>query len=381
MPYSKMKIWGQDLPYYHSIGVVGHNNEQDKAWSILGPHNYLMARMGWDITLDWHNVLSHYCTLAFGAAAPQMEQYYLELIKTQEEAGFEAGGYGSIHLIFTRDFIKKSKALFAKAARAAPSDFHRRNVDYFSQPVTALELYLDYRDAVTAFDFVKGQKAYEAMLAHWDKYLAKNSNLVSRYGRGYAENWLFGPFVKQGLQYTSGDYRLLYALPDELSSILDPNVMGQFMGFQNPELRTHSWMTTKTWSSSWEAQGLGPYRTGAIWYRQRFTLPAGKTGEGIGLFVGAMEDEVHVWCNGHYVGRGRGFIRPFAFDLTDHIRAGQENLVALQVVRRGMLNELWQGGLLYPSFVFAGPRLEKAATQEDPPYRVLPGGSREPIQP
>ena len=46
-----------------------------------------------------------------------------------------------------------------------------------------------------------------------------------------------------------------------------------------------------------------------------------------------------------------------------------------------MLNELWQGGLLYPSFVFAGPRLDQPAPLDDPPYRVLPGGAREPIRP
>ena len=153
------------------------------------------------------------------------------------------------------------------------------------------------------------------------------------------------------------------------------------MGFQNPEVRDHSWMMTKTWSSSWEAQGLGPYRQGAVWYRQRFELPKTGEGEGIGLFIGAVEDEIHVWCNGQYVGRGRGFIRPFAFDLTAHVRPGGDNLLALQVVRRGMLNELWQGGLLYPSFVFAGPRLDQPAPLDDPPYRVLPGGAREPIRP
>lgn len=381
MPYSKMKIWGEDLPYYAAMGVVGHNNEQDKAWSILGPHNYLMARMGWDTSLDWRQVLAHYCTLAFGAGAEPMEQYYLDLIDTQESAGFEAGGYASIHLIFDRGFVERARARFARAAAAAGTEVHRRNVDYFSQPVTALERYLDYRDAVTAFDFEKGLRAYEAMLAHWETYLEKNANLVSRYGRRYAENWLFGPYVKQAHQYSTGDYRLLHALPDALPTLLDPNVSGAFMGFQNPEVRDHSWMTTKTWSSSWEAQGLGPYRQGAVWYRQRFELPKTGEGEGIGLFIGAVEDEIHVWCNGQYVGRGRGFIRPFAFDLTAHVRPGGDNLLALQVVRRGMLNELWQGGLLYPSFVFAGPRLDQPAPLDDPPYRVLPGGAREPIRP
>lgn len=381
MPYSKMKIWGQDLPYYHAMGVIGHNNEQDKAWSILGPHNYLMARMGWDIDLDWREVLAHYCELAFGAGAPHMERYYLNLIEAQESPGYEAGGYGSIHLMFDRRFIRQSRRLFRRARRAARTDVHARNVDYFSQPVTALEHYLDFRDAVNRFDFKRGKAAYDAMIEHWETYLEKNSNLVSRYGRRYIENWLFRPFVEQGLKYSTGEYRILHALPDALPTIMDPNTKGQFMGFYHPDVRHEGWRTTKTWSTTWEAQGLGPYRQGAAWYRVAFDIPRRVPEEGIGLFLGAVEDEAHVWLNGHYIGRGRGFIRPFAFDLTEHARPGESNLLAIQVIRRNMLNEIWRGGLMYPSFVFAGPRLETAAPQTDPLYRILPGGAKERITP
>ena len=71
---------------------------------------------------------------------------------------------------------------------------------------------------------------------------------------------------------------------------------------------------------------------------------------------------MHVWCNGNYLGSGNGFPRPFVFDLTEHARPGEPNLVALQVIRHSMANEVWLGGLIYPSFVFAGPRLEQAET-------------------
>jgi len=378
MPYSKMKIWGQDLPYYHRMGVVGHNNEQDKAWSILGPHNYLMARLGWDIDLDWRDVLKDYCRLAFGDGAPYMEQYYLLLIDTQESAGQEAGSYGAIHLIFDQDFIKRSRALFRKAEAAAKTPDHKRNVDYFSQPVTALDIYLQYRQAVTRFDFVKGKERFDAMVAHWDAYLAKNPNLVSRYGRRYLD-WLFKPYVEQGLKYSTGEYRIVHRIPDALPTILDPTVQGQFMGYFHPELSDKDRMTTKTFSTTWDAQGLGAYRQGAVWYRIRFDLPADLKGQGIGLYLGALEDEAHVWCNGTYIGGGQGFISPFAFDLTAQARFGEENIVALQVIRRGMLNEAGLGGLLYPSFVFAGPQLSQVAPRTEPPRRILPGGAWEDI--
>jgi hypothetical protein len=378
LPYSKMKIWGQDLPYYHRMGVIGHNNEQDKAWSILGPHNYLMARQGWDIDLDWRDVLKDYCRLAFGEGAPFMEQYYLMLIDTQESAGHEAGSYSAMHLIFNRDFIDRSRALFRRAAAAAKTPYHKRMVDYFSQPVTALDLYLQYRQAVTSFDFVKGKARFDAMVAHWDAYQKKNPDLVSRYGRRYLD-WLFKPYVEQGLKYSTGEYRIVHRIPDALPTILDPTVQGQFMGYFHPELSDTGRMTTKTFSTTWDAQGLGAYRQGAVWYRICFDLPANLKGKGIGLYLGAVEDEVHVWCNGAYLGSGRGFISPFAFDLTAQARFGGENLVAMQVIRRNMLNEAGLGGLLYPSFVFAGPQLEQVAPRTERLQRILPGGAREDI--
>ncbi len=376
MPYSKMKIWGQDLPYYYSIGVRGHNNEQDKGWAILGPHNYLMARMGWDLKLDWKKVLTEYCAKAFGDGGPAMEQYYLMLIETQESAGQEAGSFHAIPLIFDRAFIAKSKALFEKAKAAAKSDIEKKRVDYFTEPVQMLELYLNYRDATHKYDFVEAQKQFEAMIALWDNYYKQNPNLVSRYGYRYINNWLLKPYVTQAVKYSTGDYKIIHKLPDELKTAFDPHAKGAEMGMYRPEVSDKTWIKTKTYSSTWDAQGLGAYRPGAVWYRDTFVAPKElEPGQGVGLSIGACEDTAQVWFNGEYLGLGKGFMRPFQFDLTAHIKPGQENTIAIQVIRRNLLNESGVGGLFYPSFVFVGPKLEKAAPANEPARRILPGGA------
>jgi hypothetical protein len=372
LPYSKMKIWGQDLPYYHRMGVIGHNNEQDKAWSILGPHDYLMARMGWDMDLDWRQVLKQYCTLTFGPAAPHFEAYYLDLIETQEAKGIEAGAHHAMDAVLDQAFLARAQEHVRQAAAAAQTDVHRRNVDYFSQPVGMLAFFHQYRQAARNFDFVGAKAGLDAMVAHFEAYQQKNSLLVSRYGRRYLER-LQKPFVEQGLKYSTGEYRIVYPLPDALPTIFDPHAMGQHMGLYLPERREEGLLTTRTYSTTWAAQGLGMYRPGAVWYRVRFALPADTAGQGIGLFIGAAEDEIHVWCNGEYIGSARGFPRPFQFDLTKAARPGAENLIALQVIKRSMINEIWLGGLVYPSFVFAGPQLPQIAPNQTPLQRVLPG--------
>jgi len=374
MPYSKMKIWGEDLPYYHAMGVRGHNNEQDKAWSVLGPHNYLMAKMGWNIDLDWRNELKRYCRLSFGKGAPFVERYYLNLIERQETQGMEAGCYFAIAQIFDQSFVADSKKLFKKAMAAAETAEEKKRVDYFSQPVEALRIYLDYVEATRDFEFSRALELYDEMVAHWESYLNKNSNLVSRYGRRYID-WLFKPFAEQGKMYSTGEYAIVHRLPEELPTRLDPGVSGHLMGYQLPEVNDRLLVKTHTYTSTWMDQGLGAYRRGAVWYRDRFKLGRNAKGKPIGLFIGAVEDEVHVWCNGKYVGKGRGFIAPFQFDLTDFVKREGENTIALQIIRNSYLNEIGMGGLLYPSFVFAGPRLDNPAPLVEPLRRVLPGGA------
>lgn len=382
LPYSKMKIWGSDLPYYHSLGIKGHNNEQDKAWSILGPHNYLMARLGWDIELDWRKVLDDYCAKAFGRGGPAMAQYYLALIEAQETAGVEAGAYGTKHLIFTPAFLEKADALLKQAAAAAAdTPYHRKMVDYFSQPLTAARIYLAFREAVMRFDYAAAMEQYNAMVAQWEATDKKNPDLVSRYGRRYLD-WLFKPMAEMGLKHSTGEYRIHYRLPDALPMALDPHNAGAELGLQLPEVSDAGWIKVRTYSSSFAEQGLQFYGTGGVWYRARFDGPAADQfaeGRGVGLFIGSVEDEVRVYINGRYVGLGRGFIRPFAFDLTEHIRPGEPNVLALHVIRNSYLNEMGRGGIIYPCYVFTGPRLEKPAPDNEPLYRVLPGGATEPI--
>ena len=377
MPYSKLKIWGQDLPYYYDMGVRGHNNEQDKAWAIVGPHNYLMARMGWDVRLDWKKVLTEYCAKAFGAGGPAMEKYYLLLIDTQESRGLEASALGAVHLVLDREFIAKSRALFMEAKAAAKGEMEKRRIDYFASPIEMLAVSLDYHDAMTRFDFPAAQTHYQGMLALWEQVNGQNSNLVSRYGKKYIEKWLIAPFLSQALRYSTNDYSIVHKLPDALKTCLDPHTKGQEMGFFRTERVDRDWITTKTFSSTWDAQGLGSYRPGAIWYRDHFTVPKNLegSGKGLGLFVGAVEDGVNVWINGQYAGSGKGYIKPFQFDLTKHINYGGDNVIALQVTRDNKLNELNTGGVLYPCFVFAGPRLDQPAPVNEPARRILPGGS------
>lgn len=123
-------------------------------------------------------------------------------------------------------------------------------------------------------------------------------------------------------------------------------------------MNDQDYLRTKTFSTTWAAQGLIGVRSGSVWYR----IPLPKLiGQEFGLLIGGADSLVRVYCNGQYVGAGAGFARPIAFDLTGMLSPDTPNLLAIQVERRGS-SEVGTGGLIYPSFIFSGPRLKPACS-------------------
>ncbi|MEJ2502588.1 MAG: glycoside hydrolase family 2 TIM barrel-domain containing protein, partial [Gemmatimonadota bacterium] len=68
-------------------------------------------------------------------------------------------------------------------------------------------------------------------------------------------------------------------------------------------------------------------------YRRAFEVPADWDGRRIVLHLGAVKSAAWVFVNGDTVGYTEGSKTPAEFDVTDHVRPGGENLVALEVYR------------------------------------------------
>ncbi len=64
-----------------------------------------------------------------------------------------------------------------------------------------------------------------------------------------------------------------------------------------------------------------------LWYRRTFALPAGWAGKRVLFHFGAVDWETSVWVNGHPAGTHRGGFLPFAFDVSDYLRPGENELL------------------------------------------------------
>jgi len=377
MPYTKLKIWGEDIPCYKKMGVIGFHNEYSKAWSVLAPSDYLEAKLAWNATLDWKKVLAEYCKNAFGKGAPFVEKYYLMLAERQSKSGHEAGSHHAFALIYDSDFIKESFVLFDKAEKAAEKASEKQRVQFARIPVEMLKHYLDFRSAYSSSDFTSARRKFEFMKSELQRYENIDPNLICRQSVRYLDRF-YGKFIEESVKYSTDKYRLVYPVPDRLKTAFDSINCGQSMEFFNTEINDSSYIRTATFSSTWDAQGLMGYRSGSIWYRIPFNLPADLQGQPLGLFIGGADSIVRVWCNDKYIGMGQGFAKPFQFDLTG-LANGGENLLVIQVQHSGN-SEIGIGGLIYPSFIFAGPRLDSRASKMEKLERILPGGGREPAE-
>ena len=373
LPYTKLKMWGEDIPFYKKAGCFGTYNEWNKNWSNTGPSDYLEVMLNWDTSLNWRDVLSRYCKHAFGKGAPFMEEYYCKLVDKQSSSKIEAGSYHGFHLMYGKKFIKNSNRLFDKALAAAESPAKKNFISYYREPLEMLELYLRYRKAFTHYDFTEAKELYEKMFNLWKKYYKINSNLVGKSGPVYLKRFQ-KEFIEQGLKYSTGEYEIVEKIPEKLRTMLDPYVKGQELGFQSMEIDDSRFIKTSTWNIPWSSQGLGGYMHGAIWYRVPLHISKSLKGKAVGLFLGGIDNIARVYLNGEYIGTGSGFSVPMVFDLTDNIKYGGRNLLVIQI-QHTSISEIGTFGIVYPSFVFTGPRLKQKAPAVKRLRRVLPGGA------
>ena len=369
MPFSKIRIWADELPYYKSIGVLGVYTESNKGASNLGPHNYAEAKLLWNTKLTWQEILKKYCKNAYGKAAEPMEKYYIMQSDRQGSAGMEAGSFHAIPLIYDREFVAQARKYFAEAKALVDNEEDRFRIQIAELSINALDDFLSFKEAYNNFEFAKAKTYFDKVRSELNAATKNGKGYISTGGSGYLRK-LHQDAVEASVKYSSAPYQIAYKIPNKLKTMFDQFNAGGLMGYYAPEINDKHFIETQTFKSTWDAQGLLGYRSGSAWYRIPFPKLDTKVA---GLLVGGVDNIVRVWCNGKYIGMGRGFAQPFTFDLTGLLNENGDNLLVIQAQRRGN-SEIGTGGIIYPCFIFTGPQLEKSAPDGKQKFRILPGG-------
>jgi beta-galactosidase len=88
---------------------------------------------------------------------------------------------------------------------------------------------------------------------------------------------------------------------------------------------------------------------GVGWYRKRFAPPklAGAGGQLVELRFDGVYQNADVWLNGVHLGFHPNGYTSFAYDLTPHLNANGENLLAVRVDNRGKTSRWYSGSGIY----------------------------------
>ncbi len=143
---------------------------------------------------------------------------------------------------------------------------------------------------------------------------------------------------------------------DWLFTLYDYGTEDSAMQLENPTLDDSTWQPLDL-PHDWAIEGGFdmdlPNNTGKLpysglgWYRKHFTLPASDNGKQIFIdFDGAMS-HAKVWLNGQYIGQWPYGYASFRLELTEHIKFGQDNVLAVRLNNPDNSSRWYPGGGIY----------------------------------
>jgi len=107
----------------------------------------------------------------------------------------------------------------------------------------------------------------------------------------------------------------------------------------------HDWSVEGPFVPTEPSGGAGGFApTGIGWYRKHFRLPASYKDRQVSIEIDGAYQNSEVWINGQFLGkRPFGYIS-FAYDLTPHLNAGGDNVVAVKVDNTPQPSSRWYSG-------------------------------------
>lgn len=331
------------------------------AWSIYAPHLYLSARLMWDIDLDIDAAMEVFYARFYGPAAGPMRAYWQTLERAYDQTPAHAGSFFDLHLAFTPERMAALGNHLAAAQQAASAEPFTSRVAMAAAGFQCARHFLAIRERMNACRFVEAKQEQARLFAHLEA-MAQHKDpewTHLRYSKGYFETFL-GRTIEGGAAALSDGGRLVLALPDQWRFAKDERDEGTAQQWFAENYDDAAWQTLKTYSASWEEQGLGWYKRRPAWYRVWIDVPADERGRDLRLWFGGIDESAEVYLNGRKLGESRGFACPFEFPVSDALRFGQKNLIAVRCLSLG-LQELGTGGILRPLMLYVPGQPSKPA--------------------
>lgn len=345
-----------EIPAGHAFGLKGWRVETFPNYGPQLPTMYVAAKLMWNHQADVDALLKDFHARFFGPAAEPMALYTQLMDAALRDGDHSTGSSWDMPHFYPEKLREKAAALLAEGRRlSAGRDEYARRVAMVSETFEMLEAFIGMMEARTRVDLVTAQQE----LVRLDEVATKLMSyaptpMLSAGPRSTYTAYMkrfFRPATEEGHRRVTGGNRLVAAATDEWDFLIDPQRVGEVLGWWRGDITGGNWQRLKTSSSSWSNQGLRYYK-GLAWYRQKIQIPSAEAGNRIFLWCGGVDEKARVWINGQSIGISHGAaFYPFELDATPAIRAG-ENVITVCVANDTM-HELGTGGIVAPVFLYA----------------------------
>ncbi len=341
-PFPALHNLQNDLPHFHKRGVWGFWTEGQNSWMVTHLNYYVRAKLMWNVKADVKALVRDYCEKFYGKAADAVERYIWTLENAINDAPVHLrwGAEVPWKVILSPTTRRKLDAAIAEAERKADTPEDQLHTRVFSLTHQHLKAYLTMGNSADKGDFREAVKQTEEMQRIRDEMAKVDATLLPSTPEWCRNNsttveWYRGVYQELA-ERMDGKGKLVTLLPKEWEFNTDPEGDGLIYQWYLPS-KGGRWKKIDT-TLYCQAQGYqdekGLGYAGKVWYRTSFTVPAEAQGKPLTLtFGGVFNQGLWIWVNGLLIDyrERQDSLRPFDVDVTNYVRAGEINHLAVLV--------------------------------------------------
>ena len=365
VPIPNMQVVASNIRFFckHNAKGVFHNttgfgtaDELMKSW--------VWAKQMWDPSRDTKALIRDFVYGYFGTSAVPVMEYQNLLWDTWEKKKDRLKDYDPIfpleNPMYTKEFIKKSLALFAKARKLASNEETLHRVERAELPVQYIYLVL----------LVKNKPENPSQLKQFYTILDKFEKVANREKITHLNHWTTIKSLiaswRKGVSLKPNESRKFLArigiemrkahvlrIPAYWKFSLDENNKGVDNKYFSSDFNDNNWGKCRTdLGYGWEKQGFSKKSPMYGWYRQKLKLPDGITGKYLYLYFSAVDEDAYIYINGAEVldhsckatglTPAKIYDAPFMLDVTKMLKRDKENLIAVRVYNRVGMGGIWK---------------------------------------
>jgi len=356
LPFPGLHNLEHDMRYFKRRGVWGFWTEGNNSWMVTHLNYYVRSKLMWNSQRSVKELVRGYCEKFYGRAADPIETYIWTLENAVGEARVHEtwGRLTPWRRILSPEKLAELDFLIDDAGQRAASSSEQLRVGVLAKVHEHMKAYVEMERAVARGQFQEGVSRADAMLSIRDELSEIDPALLPHtpeWCRNSKTTLEWHRALYQRLADRAGGRKgeLVALLPERWEFRLDPEDIGviyQWYLLDSGE----AWDEIDT-TSYWQAQGYQDERgwgySGNAWYRTSVAVPATVADSRLRLTVGGVySTSIWIWINGVLVFHrtGQNPRDPFDLDVTNHIRPGETNHVAI-LVHTGEPGRNPRGGL------------------------------------